>query len=81
MAPRQLDHRPIRKHDHNQRSTPTTTGGGLIGIFGHDTEQDERLDAIGHHMRRMTEQIGQRSVDLGMTRMEMLKHASPWAKP
>ena len=44
-----------------------------MGIFGHDAEQDERLDAIEHHMRRMTEQIGQLSVDLGVTRMELLK--------
>jgi len=44
-----------------------------MGLFGHDDEQDDRLDAIESQMRRMTEQIGQLSVDLGVTRMELLK--------
>lgn len=44
-----------------------------MGIFGNDNQQDERLDAIERKMRRMTEQIGQLSVDLGITRMELLK--------
>ena len=44
-----------------------------MGLFGHDDEQDDRLDAIERQMRRMTDQIGQLSVDLGVTRMELLK--------
>ena len=44
-----------------------------MGLFGHDDEQDDRLDAIESQLRRMTEQIGQLSVDLGVTRMELLK--------
>ena len=44
-----------------------------MGLFGRDNEQDERLDAIERQMRRMTEQIGQLSVDLGVTRMELLR--------
>ena len=44
-----------------------------MGLFGHDDEQDDRLDTIERQLRRMTEQIGQLSVDLGATRMELLK--------
>ena len=44
-----------------------------MGIFSINHEQDDRLDAIERQMRRMTEQIGQLSVDLGATRMELLK--------
>ena len=44
-----------------------------MGLFGHDDEQDDRLDAIERQLRRVTEQIGQLSIDLGVTRMELLK--------
>lgn len=44
-----------------------------MGIFGNDDQQNERLDAIELKMRRMTEQISQLSIDLGVTRMELLK--------
>lgn len=44
-----------------------------MGIFGRDSEQDERLDAIERQLRRVTEQVGQLSIDLGVTRMELLK--------
>ncbi len=44
-----------------------------MGLFGHDDEQDDRLDAIERQLRRITEQVGELSVDLGVTRMELLK--------
>ena len=44
-----------------------------MGIFGRDHKQDERLDAIEHQLRRITEQVGELSIDLGVTRMELLK--------
>ncbi|WP_419475895.1 hypothetical protein [Ilumatobacter sp.] len=44
-----------------------------MGIFGRDDEQDDRLDAIERQLRRVTEQVGQLSIDLGATRMELLK--------
>ncbi len=44
-----------------------------MGLFGHDDEQDERLDAIERQLRRITEQVGELSIDLGVTRMELLR--------
>ena len=44
-----------------------------MGLFGHDDEQDDRLDAIERQLRRITEQVGELSIDLGATRMELLK--------
>ena len=44
-----------------------------MGIFGRDDEQDDRLDAVERQLRRITEQIGELSIDLGVTRMELLK--------
>ena len=44
-----------------------------MGLFGHDNEQDDRLDAIERQLRRLTEQVGELSIDLGVTRMELLK--------
>jgi hypothetical protein len=45
----------------------------MMGIFGRDSEQDDRLDAIERQLRRLTEQVGELSIDLGVTRMELLK--------
>jgi hypothetical protein len=45
----------------------------MMGIFGHNSEQDDRLDAIERQLRRLTEQVGELSIDLGVTRMEVLK--------
>ena len=42
-----------------------------MGLFGHDDEQDDRLDAIERQLRRITEQVGELSIDLGATRMEL----------
>lgn len=44
-----------------------------MGLFGHDDQQDDRLDAIERQLRRITEQVGELSIDLGVTRMELLK--------
>ena len=44
-----------------------------MGLFGHDDEQDARLDEIERRVRRITEQLGELSVDLSHTRMELLK--------
>ena len=44
-----------------------------MGLFGNDDQQDKRLDELERHMRRVTEQIGQLSIDLSQTRMELLK--------
>ena len=44
-----------------------------MGLFGHDDEQDDRLDAIERQLRRITEQVGELSIDLGVTRMELLR--------
>ena len=44
-----------------------------MGIFGHETKQDDRLEAIERQLRRLTEQVGELSIDLGVTRMELLK--------
>jgi hypothetical protein len=52
---------------------PKPTKEQAMGLFGHDDEQDDRLDAIERQLRRITEQIGQLSIDLGVTRMELLK--------
>ena len=44
-----------------------------MGLFGHDDEQDARLDEIERHMRRMADHVNQLSADLSLTRMELLK--------
>lgn len=44
-----------------------------MGIFGNDSEQDARLDEIERAMRRVTEQVGELSIDLSVTRIELLK--------
>lgn len=44
-----------------------------MGLFGNDEEQDARLDEIERRMRRVVEQVSQLSVDLSVTRVELLK--------
>lgn len=44
-----------------------------VGLFGNDEEQDARLDEIERRMRRVVEQVSQLSVDLSVTRVELLK--------
>ncbi|MGI9643007.1 MAG: hypothetical protein ACR2N9_09510 [Acidimicrobiia bacterium] len=44
-----------------------------MGLFGNDDEQDRRLDEIERHVRRITEQVGQLSIDLSQTRVELLE--------
>jgi chromosome segregation ATPase len=44
-----------------------------MGLFGDDDEQNKRLDELERHMRRVVEQVGELSVDLSQTRMELLK--------
>jgi chromosome segregation ATPase len=44
-----------------------------MSIFGRDKEQDERLDEVERHLRRMIEQISQLSIDLSVTRVELRK--------
>jgi hypothetical protein len=45
----------------------------MMGIFGRDSEQDDRLDATEPQLRRLTEQVGELSIDLGVTRMQLLE--------
>lgn len=51
-----------------------------MGLFGHDDEQDARLDEIERRIRRITEQIGELSVDVSQTRIELLKTRSQVAE-
>jgi chromosome segregation ATPase len=44
-----------------------------MSIFGKDKKQDERLDDMERHIRRLVEQVGELTVDLGATRTELLR--------
>jgi chromosome segregation ATPase len=44
-----------------------------LGIFNHDDKQDARLDELERQMRRVVEEVQQLSIDLGVTRMELLR--------
>lgn len=44
-----------------------------MAIFGRDREQDERLDEIERHVRRLVEQVAQLSIDVSVTRVELRK--------
>ncbi|MBX3314416.1 MAG: hypothetical protein KF906_08860 [Actinobacteria bacterium] len=44
-----------------------------MGIFGDDLGQDERLDELERQVRRLVEEVQQLTVDLGVTRTELLR--------
>lgn len=44
-----------------------------MGIFGDDDSQDARLDQLEWHVRRLVEEVQQLSIDLGVTRTELLR--------
>ena len=44
-----------------------------MGIFGNDGEQDRRLDELERQVRRLVEEVHELSIDLGVTRMQLLK--------
>lgn len=44
-----------------------------MGLFGDDTGQDGRLDELERQVRRLVEEVQQLSIDLGVTRTELLR--------
>lgn len=44
-----------------------------MGIFGDDDSQDARLDQLEWHVRRLVEEVQQLTIDLGVTRTELLR--------
>ncbi|MCB0973359.1 MAG: hypothetical protein KDB86_02245 [Actinobacteria bacterium] len=44
-----------------------------MGVFNNDDQQDARLDELEREMRRVVEEVQQLSIDLGVTRMELLR--------
>ena len=43
-----------------------------MGLFGDDDLQDERLDALENHLRRLTEAVQQNQLDLAASQIRVL---------
>jgi hypothetical protein len=44
-----------------------------MGLFGNDEQQDQRLEELERQVRRLVEEVHELTIDLGVTRMELLK--------
>ena len=44
-----------------------------MGLFGNDSEQDARLDAMESHLRAMSESIQQTQLDVMKTKISMIR--------